>query len=67
MKKEKKEGIDEKRIEEMLVELRDKLKKIKMSEETVVLVSALVENSRLLAEGMKDGSNNDNCKLDKQS
>ena len=51
----------------MLVELRNKLKKIKMSEEIVVLVSALVGNSRLLSEGMKDGSNNDNGKLDEQS
>ena len=46
----------------MLVGLRERLKKVKMSEEMMVLVSALVGNSRLLAEGIKEGRNNNNHK-----
>ncbi len=41
------------------MDLREKLKKIKMGEETVVLVSGLVSNSRMMAEAIKESMNVD--------
>jgi hypothetical protein len=49
-----------KRISEMMIKVRDVLKRVKMSEEVVVLVSALVKNGIELAHWLKELANSQN-------